>query len=105
MSLRVRALTKPTMGAYRGTMGRVLAIFWAGPAHVTPPSQPFSAKNGRKTEGAKKTTYTTELRTGILTSILLTIQKSKCRTIKCCGCECNRDPSFKADEPAQGAQL
>jgi hypothetical protein len=56
LSLRVRALTKPTMGAYRGTMGRVLAIFWAGPAHVTPPSQPFSAKNGRKTEGAKKTT-------------------------------------------------
>ena len=41
---------------------------------------------------------------GILTSILLTIQKSKCRKIKCCGCECNRDPSFKADEPAQGAQ-
>ena len=56
MSLRVRALTKPTMGAYRGTTRRVLATVWAGPAHVAPPSQPFSAKNGRKTEGAKKTT-------------------------------------------------
>ena len=44
------------MGAYRGTMRRVLAIFWPGPAHLTPPSQPFSAKNGRKTEGAKRTT-------------------------------------------------
>ena len=44
------------MGAYRGTMRRVLAIFWAGPAHVTPPPQPFTAKNGRKTEEAKKTT-------------------------------------------------
>jgi hypothetical protein len=56
LSLRVRALTKPTMGAYRVTMRRVLAVFWAGPAHVTPPSQPFSAKNGRKTEGANRTT-------------------------------------------------
>ena len=56
MSLSVRALTKPITGAYRGTMRRVLAIFWPGPAHLTPPSQPFSAKNGRKTEGAKRTT-------------------------------------------------
>ena len=31
---------------------------------------------------------------GILTSILLTIQKSKCTTIKCCGCQCDRDPSI-----------
>jgi hypothetical protein len=43
LSLSARALTKPTMGAYRGTMRRVLAIFWAGPAHLTPPPQPFSA--------------------------------------------------------------
>eukprot|EP01043_Picozoa_sp_COSAG02_P046764 COSAG02_NODE_4408_length_5393_cov_3.694938_1_plen_54_part_10 len=48
VELSVRALTKPIMGAYRGTMRRVLAIFWAGPAHLTPPYQPFSAKNGRK---------------------------------------------------------
>jgi len=27
---------------------------------------------------------------GIITSILLTIQKSKCEKIKCCGAECNR---------------
>ena len=28
---------------------------------------------------------------GILTTLLLTIQKSKCKHIKCCGCECDRD--------------
>jgi len=28
---------------------------------------------------------------GILITILLTIQKSKCKTIKCCGAECNRE--------------
>ena len=28
---------------------------------------------------------------GILTSLLLTIQKSKCKNIKCCGCECDRE--------------
>ena len=33
---------------------------------------------------------------GILTSILLTIQKSKCSKIGCCGAECIRDPKFKA---------
>ena len=31
---------------------------------------------------------------GILTSILLTVQKRKCTTIKCCGCHCDRDPSI-----------
>lgn len=31
---------------------------------------------------------------GIITSILLTIQKSKCDKIKCCGAECHRDPRF-----------
>eukprot|EP01046_Picozoa_sp_COSAG06_P053489 COSAG06_NODE_9262_length_1944_cov_4.017886_1_plen_29_part_10 len=29
-----------------------------------------------------------------MTSILLTIQKSKCKKIKCCGCECDRDPTL-----------
>lgn len=32
---------------------------------------------------------------GIITSILLTIQKSKCKKIKCCGCSCDRDPTIK----------
>ena len=31
---------------------------------------------------------------GIVTSVLLTIQKSKCKNIKCCGCECDRDPKL-----------
>ena len=31
---------------------------------------------------------------GIVTSVLLTIQKSKCKNIKCCGCECDRDPTL-----------
>ena len=31
---------------------------------------------------------------GIMTSILLTVQKSKCKKIKCCGCECDRDPAL-----------
>ena len=36
---------------------------------------------------------------GILTSLLLTIQKSKCSKIGCCGAECIRDPKFKSPEP------
>ena len=32
---------------------------------------------------------------GIMTSILLTVQKSKCKKIKCCGCECDRDPALQ----------
>ena len=32
---------------------------------------------------------------GIITSILLTIQKSKCTTLKCCGAECQRKIKFK----------
>lgn len=28
---------------------------------------------------------------GIITTLLLTIQKSKCKKIKMCGCECDRD--------------
>ena len=35
---------------------------------------------------------------GIMTSILLTIQKSKCKKIKCCGCECDRDPTLATDK-------
>lgn len=34
----------------------------------------------------------------IMTSLLLTIFKSKCKTIKCCGCECMRDPTIKNTE-------
>ena len=34
---------------------------------------------------------------GIVTSILLTIQKSKCKNIKCCGCECDRDPKLNTN--------
>mgnify|MGYP003137852450 CR=1 FL=1 len=34
---------------------------------------------------------------GIITSILLTIQKSKCKKIKCCGCSCDRDPTIKTN--------
>lgn len=36
---------------------------------------------------------------GILTSILLTIQKSKCKKIKCCGAECDR--KIKYNEKAE----
>ena len=34
---------------------------------------------------------------GILTSLLLTIQKSKCSKIGCCGAECIRDPKLKTN--------
>ena len=34
---------------------------------------------------------------GILTSLLLTIQKSKCSKIGCCGAECIRDPNLKTN--------
>ena len=34
---------------------------------------------------------------GIVTSILLTIQESKCKNIKCCGCECDRDPKLNTN--------
>ena len=36
---------------------------------------------------------------GILTSLLLTVQKSKCSKIGCCGAECIRDPKFKSQTP------
>jgi len=35
---------------------------------------------------------------GIITSILLTIQKSKCDKIKCCGSECHRKVPDKPPE-------
>ena len=35
---------------------------------------------------------------GIITSLLLTIQKSKCKRIKVCGCECDRDPRVRTPE-------
>ena len=35
---------------------------------------------------------------GIMTSILLTIQKSKCKKIKCFGCGCDRDPTLATDK-------
>ena len=38
---------------------------------------------------------------GILTTLLLTVQKSKCRHIKCCGCECDRDKTAPEPEPEQ----
>ena len=38
---------------------------------------------------------------GIVTSVLLTIQKSKCKNIKCCGCECDRDPTLRSASPSE----
>ena len=38
---------------------------------------------------------------GIMTSVLLTSQKSKCKninTVKCCGCECDRDPTLPVED-------
>ena len=32
---------------------------------------------------------------GIITSLLLTIQKSKCKNIKCCCLQCERDLTLK----------
>ena len=41
---------------------------------------------------------------GIITSILLTIQKSKCDKIKCCGAECHRDPRFNNNKKTQSKE-
>ena len=38
---------------------------------------------------------------GIVTSVLLTIQKSKCKNIKCCGCECDRDQTLPSATPSE----
>ena len=34
----------------------------------------------------------------------MTIQKSKCKNIKCCGCECDRDPTLPSDDGAESTQ-
>ena len=36
---------------------------------------------------------------GVVGGIVLTIQKSKCKNIKCCGCECDRDPTLPDPKP------
>ena len=42
---------------------------------------------------------------GIMTSVLLTIQKSKCKNhIKCCGCECDRDPTLPSTDGVESTQ-
>ena len=41
---------------------------------------------------------------GIVTSVLLTIQKSKCKNIKCCGCECDRDPTLPSASPSEAEE-
>lgn len=35
----------------------------------------------------------------VITGILIALQHSKCKKIKCCGCECDRD--LTAEEPEQ----
>jgi len=37
-------------------------------------------------------------------ALLLTIQKSKCKNIKCCGCECDRDPTLPSDDGVESTQ-
>lgn len=37
---------------------------------------------------------------GVLTSIILTVQKSKCETIDCCGIKCKRKPEINTDNPS-----
>lgn len=34
---------------------------------------------------------------GVVTSLLMTVQKSKCKTIDCCCVKCDRDPTLKTD--------
>ena len=39
---------------------------------------------------------------GVMTSLILTFQKSKCETINCCGIKCKRkvkDPEVEPDQP------
>lgn len=36
---------------------------------------------------------------GVLTSLILTIQKSKCETISCCGAKCKRKVAEKPANP------
>ena len=35
---------------------------------------------------------------GVITSLLMTIQKSKCKQIDCCCMKCDRDPTLKTDD-------
>ena len=35
---------------------------------------------------------------GVITSLLMTIQKSKCKTINCCCIKCERDPTLKTGD-------
>ena len=34
---------------------------------------------------------------GVITSLLMNIKKSKCKTIDCCCMKCDRDPTLKTD--------
>ena len=36
---------------------------------------------------------------GVLTSLILTVQKSRCKSIKCCGTECQREIKDKPPVP------
>jgi hypothetical protein len=36
---------------------------------------------------------------GVLTSLILTFQKSKCETINCCGIKCKRKPELDTNPP------
>ena len=36
---------------------------------------------------------------GVMTSLILTIQKSKCETINCCGVNCKRKIQTKPSDP------
>ena len=40
---------------------------------------------------------------GVLTSLILTVQKSRCKNIKCCGMECERQVQ-KTSPPAPPAE-
>ena len=36
---------------------------------------------------------------GVVTGILIVLQKSKCKRIKCCGTQCERDPEARVNPP------
>ena len=38
---------------------------------------------------------------GVVTGILIVLQKSKCKNIKCCGTQCDRDPEARIEMPVQ----
>jgi hypothetical protein len=42
---------------------------------------------------------------GVCTSLILTFQKSKCETIKCCGCEIKRYVKEKGQADPLGAKV